>query len=282
MNVVLGFVAGLGCWLMYSSRRPVALADALDPYSSVDLVGRCRESWPDRVAASRFLRTPASDLAITETDVRRQAIDCLVHGCLGAALPLAMHLVMSLGGVSIPPLLTLVTSLASLFVFARLPRTLVMARARDLRRRFRTSFSAYLDLVSIMLAAGSGPETALVAASRIGSGPTFDLVGHALAVAQSARRSPWEVLAEEGRRIGVDDLPELAATVRLAGEQGARMTASLAAKASSLRDQQMAEIEAAANSATERMGLPLVLMFVSFLVLLGYPAVHLIGQGFTS
>jgi hypothetical protein len=28
------------------------------------------------------------------------------------------------------------------------------------------------------------------------------------------------------------------------------------------------------------MGLPMVLMFVAFLVLLGYPAMHLISQGF--
>lgn len=282
MNVVLGMVAGFGCWLLYLSRRPTALADALDPYSSVDVFVAHRVLWSDRVATNRFLRAPAADLAITGTDSRRQAIDCLVHGCVGAALPLGMHLVMALGGVHLPPFLTLTASLAGLLLFARLPRLLVSTRAQRLRRQFRTSFSAYLDLVSIMLAAGAGPETALVAASRIGSGPTFELVGRALAVAQSARRSPWEVLAEEGRRIGVDELPELAATVRLAGEQGARMTASLVAKASSLRDQQMAEIEAAANSATERMGLPLVLMFVSFLVLLGYPAVHLIGQGFTS
>ena len=89
-------------------------------------------------------------------------------------------------------------------------------------------------------------------------------------------------MANEGERIGIDELPELAATVKLGGEQGARMTASLVAKASSMREKQLAEVEADANAATERMGLPMVLLFMGFLVLLGYPAMQMISAGFGS
>jgi hypothetical protein len=40
----------------------------------------------------------------------------------------------------------------------------------------------------------------------------------------------------------------------------------------------MSEIEATANSSTERMGLPMVMLFLGFLVLIGYPAVtYVIG-----
>ena len=38
----------------------------------------------------------------------------------------------------------------------------------------------------------------------------------------------------------------------------------------------LAEMEATAQSATERMSLPVVLLFTGFLVLLGYPAMSLI------
>ena len=38
----------------------------------------------------------------------------------------------------------------------------------------------------------------------------------------------------------------------------------------------MSEIEAAANSATERMGVPMVLLFLAFIMLIGYPAVTLV------
>ena len=114
------------------------------------------------------------------------------------------------------------------------------------------------------------------------SGPTFRLIADSLDVARASRRSPWEILANEGERIGIEELPELAATVKLGGEQGARMTASLVAKASSMRAKQLAEVEADANTATERMGLPMVLLFMGFLVLLGYPAMQMISAGFGS
>ena len=140
--------------------------------------------------------------------------------------------------------------------------------------------SAYLDLVSVLLSGGAGIETALVAASRVGAGASFEAIARCLEVSRASRRSPWDVLAEHGARIGVDELPELAATIKLGGEQGARMTASLVAKAESMRAKQLADIEARANAATERMGMPMVVLFLGFLVLLGYPAMQMISAGF--
>jgi hypothetical protein len=49
-----------------------------------------------------------------------------------------------------------------------------------------------------------------------------------------------------------------------------------------MRARQLAEIEADANAATERMGLPMVLLFMGFLILLGYPAMQTISAGFGS
>jgi hypothetical protein len=41
----------------------------------------------------------------------------------------------------------------------------------------------------------------------------------------------------------------------------------------------MSDVESSANSATERMGLPMVLLFISFIVLIGYPAVSQVIGG---
>jgi hypothetical protein len=49
-----------------------------------------------------------------------------------------------------------------------------------------------------------------------------------------------------------------------------------------MRAKQLAEIEADANAATERMGLPMVFLFMGFLILLGYPAMQMISAGFGS
>ena len=75
------------------------------------------------------------------------------------------------------------------------------------------------------------------------------------------------------------ELCELAASVGLAGTEGARVRESLVAKASSLRAHELSEAESAAQSASERMSLPVVLLFVGFLVFLGYPAVDRILTG---
>jgi hypothetical protein len=49
---------------------------------------------------------------------------------------------------------------------------------------------------------------------------------------------------------------------------------SLAVKASSLREHALADAEAEAESTTEKMAMPVVLLFLGFLILIGYPAIN--------
>ena len=93
------------------------------------------------------------------------------------------------------------------------------------------------------------------------------------------RCSPWQCLSELGDELGIVELQELSASLRLAGEQGARIAASLSAKAASLRGHLLARAEASAQSASERMALPTVLLFTVFLLFIGYPAVAEILRG---
>lgn len=272
----LGTVMSTGVILVRRAIRPPSLESELMRFSGV--AGRRRAF--DTSVVSRLLTVDERDLAVTGVSATRHASERITCAAVAGAIPIGMYVVMRFGGIALPPAMILVGCLVGAVLGLQLPRLTLTQRARTARRDFRTSLSSYLDLVSMMLAGGAGIETALVAASRVGDGPTYALITDALDVARSTRRSPWDVLSDEGRRIGVDELPELASTIKLGGEQGARMTASLVAKATSLRHKQMADIEAAANASTERMGLPMVLMFVAFLVLLGYPAMHLIGQGF--
>lgn len=278
IDVLLGSITGVGALVVLNALRGPRLSLALDRYSP---------RLGDRVEPRSFVAelvnvfpSAPADLMVTGTSPERQVFERLVCGASCAVLPLMCGLVMGLGGIALPSVVLLVGVVAGAALGLWLPSLTLTKKARRLRREMRSSLSGYLDLVAIMLAGGAGIETALSAAARVGGGPTFDLVTDALRVAHSTRRSPWDVLAERGREVGVRELPELAASVKLGGEQGARMTASLVAKAASLRASHMADIEASANSSTERMGLPMVLMFVSFLVLLGYPAMHLISRGF--
>ncbi|MEO8162739.1 MAG: type II secretion system F family protein, partial [Ilumatobacteraceae bacterium] len=160
-----------------------------------------------------------------------------------------------------------------------LPDQMLRSSANSRRRNFLHAFSSYLDLTNVLLAGGAGTETALVAAADAGDGWAFDEIRHALIRARSGRRSPWTELATLGQRFNLPEVIEVAGSVQLAGEHGARIRLSLTAKADSLRYRQMGDIEAQALAATERMGIPMVLLFISFIALIGFPAVTTVVGG---
>ncbi|TDD67231.1 secretion system protein [Actinomadura darangshiensis] len=140
------------------------------------------------------------------------------------------------------------------------------------RAQFRQALSAFLDLVVIALAGGAGIEAALAYSASTGTGWPFDRIRQALETARLTRRPPWYSLGELGNELGISELVELASNVALAGTEGAKVRASLATKAAALRTHQLADAEAKAQAATERLSLPVVLLFAGFLILLGYPA----------
>lgn len=152
------------------------------------------------------------------------------------------------------------------------PRRAVKERAARIRADMDLAVSVFLDLVNVLLAGGAGVETAMLAAASSGDGWAFEQIRLALARAQSARHGYWDELRELGLRIGVDSLVEVAHSVQLAGDHGAKIRASLVSKSRALRGRNLARIEHDAERRTEQMGLPLVVMFMGFLILIGYPA----------
>lgn len=184
--------------------------------------------------------------------------------CLGVDMPLVLVLTVALCGALLP---------GAVF-FERIKK-----EAAGARRTFSYALSSYLDLASVLLAGGAGSETALNAAAATGHSWSFDLIRRALETARAERTPSWRAFSALGREYGIVDLERLAGSMQLAGEQGAKVRTSLATQAEALRSRQIAEIEAEAQAATERMGVPTVLLFVGFIALLGYPALNLvIGQ----
>ena len=80
--------------------------------------------------------------------------------------------------------------------------------------------------------------------------------------ARHAGRSPWDGLGRLGDGVGGGGLEELAASVRLAGTEGARIRSSLTAKSASLRRRQMADAQGRANATTERLFLPVIVLMI--------------------
>jgi Flp pilus assembly protein TadB len=133
--------------------------------------------------------------------------------------------------------------------------------------------SAFLDLVSVSLAGGAGIETALHRSVETGQGWAFEELRHALLTSSLLGSTPWAALDRLGVELGVVELRELAASVALAGEDGARVRASIAAKARALRARSLTDTEADAEAATERMSLPIVVLMVGFMIFVVFPAI---------
>ena len=220
-----------------------------------------------------------TDLALTERVAQDMVVQKLVGGLIGCFLPIACGaLITTIGASPTTSLVWLCSVICGLLGFM-LPDRILRSTAQRRRKSFLHAFSSFLDLTNVLLAGGAGTETALLAAADAGDGWAFEQLRNALVRARSSHHSPWVELAALGERFNLTQVIEVAGSVQLAGEHGARIRSSLSAKAESLRHRQMSEIEAAANSSTERMGMPMVLLFLAFIVLIGYPAVTLIVGG---
>jgi tight adherence protein C len=251
-------------------RRPVQAA----PTQSLD------ERLGRRLVGFVDVRRHGPDLRVTGRSPERLAFEKLAASVAGALVPALLAAMVIVNGVAVPVGGVVVVALAAACGGFVLPDLLLRDAARHRRRAFSAALSSYLDLVNVVLAGGSGTETALEAAAEAGDGWVFVELRSALSRSRALRRSPWDCMADLGEELGVAELQELAASVRLAGQQGARVRASLAAKAASLRGHQLSRIEAAAQSASERMALPTVLLFTGFLLFIGYPAVaEILGTG---
>lgn len=149
----------------------------------------------------------------------------------------------------------------------------VHTEAERRRKDFSFALSAYLDLVVVSMASGRGVEGALANAAEHGQGFAFSAIRAALASAGLRGIAPWDGIEELGTEYGVGELEGLAASIRLAGASGAKVRSSIATRARSLRTRTLAAARAEAESATERMSMPVVLLVLGFMVLISYPAI---------
>ena len=213
-----------------------------------------------------------NDLAVTGKSVEHHLAEKATLALTGMLLPLLVQLLLIVAGTrpgwEMPTVVGIVLALGG-FLF---PDIAVRQEAERRRSQFRHALSAYLNLIRVLLAGGAGVDGALSDAVGIGRGWAFQQLRRALVTAKLTRTTPWQTLGRLGTELDVHQLSELAASVSLAGTEGARVRASLAAKAAALRARELTDAEAEAQAATERMSLPVVLLFGGFLVFIGFPA----------
>lgn len=271
-------------------RRPESLADILDSLehssnagveslSIEERFGRMNTGFARRMA----LASPTelrSRLRVVDKTMSRFAYEKLLAGVAAFTLPL-IYLVMSGSFAELPSLpIAFIGFLAIVLAMAGfiLPDLLLESEATERRAGFRRGLSGYLDVVSILIAGGGGIESALQYAADSGDGWAFDEIRSALASARVRQVSPWAAMQTLGDDLGVTELADLAASLALSGSQGARIRASLTAKADSLRSDEQNAIETAAEVKNQKMAVPMACLSLGLFLFIGYGALEAISS----
>jgi Flp pilus assembly protein TadB len=291
--LLLGAGIGAGLWILARGLWPPrpSLAEALAALHRTPRVATHPHAFPDRsigtlvhlgrplaaALAGRHGRSLTSasverDLAVLGRSPDAHIAEKLVTGLVGLLLIPVAAALMRVGGIDFPlivaPWLVMLLAGAGFVV----PDLAVRSQAAERRREMRHALGAFVDLTVVSLAGGSGVEAALRSAAAVGDGEAFRMFRRALDAARLIRETPWSALERLGQEVGVPELEEMAASVGLAGTEGARVRQSLAARAASLRAHGLAEAEGNGHAATQRMTLTLVLLLVGFLVFVLFPA----------
>jgi Flp pilus assembly protein TadB len=286
-GLVIGAGFGLGLWALIVWLLPpkpglhimldtITATPAPAPLLTAESTG-----WGLRLGAP-FVRPLAAlglptqrlqqDLAVIGKTAEHHLAEKATFAVAGLLLPSLGQALLVLAGLSLSWELPAVTGLVLAVGGFVAPDFTVRQEAQRRRAGFRHALGAYLNLLRVLLAGGSGVDGALNDGVSIGRGWAFEQIRRALTIASTTRTTPWSRLGQLGAELDVPELSELAASVSLAGTEGARVRASLAAKAAGMRTRELTDAEGAAQSATERMSLPVLILFAAFLIFIGFPS----------
>jgi tight adherence protein C len=134
------------------------------------------------------------------------------------------------------------------------------------------AFASYLNLSAILVGASDGPESALEKAAAQGQGWAFAEIRAALEIARGdASVKHWDALGQLGEDIDVRELREFAAAMSSTAT-AASLPETLRARADNLMNKVMSSIEGEAETATDRMSMPMMLLVFGLMVYVMYGA----------
>ena len=281
--LVLGALLGLGVFLLVSELIPAGdrvsaalarLGEQEAGAASPPPARLTHRMGQGLARAFPWLPVPSADLALLNQDRSAWLARKVACGLLGLAAPVLVTALLAAGGhpVNWPVPVGGALLIGVGLFFA--PDLVTHVNAAEKRYDFRHALSSYLDLVGLERGAGAGPTEALEAAAEIGGGWAFQRIGAALDAARRVGGAPWTALATLAADTGVTELADLADIAEVAGQEGARILDTLAARAASMRAQQLSADRAQAGSRGTTMVVPIALLAVGFLLLLIFPILY--------
>ncbi|NUU15817.1 type II secretion protein F [Cellulomonas humilata] len=218
------------------------------------------------------LRRYAADLHMLAQQPEDLAARKIGYGLIGLLFPAMLSALPLAGGTQLPLAVPAVAGLALGGVLFMLPDLNLRTEAAAARASMRAATCVFLELVAMERIADAGPTEALDRAAAIGGSAEFARIRDALLRAELAGEPSWTGLNHLAQTTGVTELGDVADIMRIAGQDGAAVYATLRARASSLRTQLLTTATAKANAASEHMVVPVSLLGLCFMALLGYPA----------
>jgi tight adherence protein C len=289
--MLCGAGIGISSMLVWSGLRPLAPslaeaqrriaaepADVSAPATNGSRAGAPAARWLGRLGLPS--RALSADLALAGIDVEAFATRKVINAVIGLLMPVAAQAALASAGMDLPTVAVFGVSAVLSGLSFLAPDSAARRQAQDIRDQTREALDVLLSFAATSMAAGDGVESALEGAAAIGDGVAFEYFRAATAAARTSRRPVWACYADLAEQLGVPELSELAATVSLAGGQGAKIAESLAAKSASLRGRRNAERAAANISATERTHMPVSVMMLGFLLVLVFPSLDRFLTGF--
>jgi tight adherence protein C len=149
-------------------------------------------------------------------------------------------------------------------------------KATRVRSDLRYQVSAYLDVVTMLLAGNTGYEGALEQAAQAGDGRLFAELRRRMRESGARGSSLTDALRRTGMDLGLDELEQVAATAALSAAEGAPVARTLAAKCATLRSALATEQETEARLRTSKLTTPIVGMALIFMSLVIYPALNFV------
>ncbi|WP_052442925.1 type II secretion system F family protein [Streptacidiphilus neutrinimicus] len=272
--LVAGLSRGRGDLGDVIARMDANRIDLLAPQQTVQPA-----DWRERLggwALSRIsdslVRLPRKELAILRESPALQLgkkIGVALYGLLAPALGTAVAVAL---GAQFPFVIPGVISLVFAVVGWFLVDVNARQRAAEARTEFRIAIASYLDLVSLERAADAGPSEALKRAAQVGDGWVFERIRDALLRAELAGIAPWEGLRQLSEEIDVPELGHPADIIAIAGEEGASVYSTLQAQARSLRGVLLTDQQAHANTASEKMVVPVAALVILMTLYIAAPA----------
>ncbi len=217
----------------------------------------------------------ASELQLVNRTVDQHVAYLVVAALSGLVLPsLLVGALQAVGLISLSVFVPLLASLALVALAPFVVHSIVVEEARELRSDLRYQVSAYLDVVTMLLAGNTGYEGALEQAAHAGDGRLFVELRRRMRESGARGSSLTDALQRTGIELGLDELQQIAATAALSAAEGAPVARTLAAKCSTLRSALSTEQESEARLRTSRLTTPIVGMALIFMALVMYPALN--------